>query len=250
MLNKKKPNYGFFFFLFLLAVYAGYCLGKLYGQKISLDNLTDLLQEALTHPLPFEITPITPRTVLVAILVWLIVFAYDMSNRRNYMPGREYGSGRIATPQEINKKLMDSDGVRNKILSEHIRISMNTRMTGLNNNVLIIGGSGAGKSFFVVKPNGYNCGYTSYVFCDPKGELLRDIGHYLEMMGYKVIVLNLVDMDASDGYNPFEYIRCEEDITKLITSLIANTTPKGANPSDPFWEKSESMLLQALFLYV
>ncbi|MCD8076428.1 MAG: type IV secretory system conjugative DNA transfer family protein [Lachnospiraceae bacterium] len=169
MLNKKKPNYGFFFFLFFLAVYVGYCLGKLYGQKISLDNLTDLLQEVLTHPLPFEITPITSRTILVAILVWLIAFAYDMSNRRNYMPGRESGSGRIAMPQEINKKLMDSDGVKNKIFSEHIRISMNTRMTGLNNNVLIIGGSGAGKSFFVVKPNGYNCGYTSYVFCDPKG---------------------------------------------------------------------------------
>jgi len=250
MLNKKKPNYGFFFFLFIIALYIGYCLGMLYGQEISLDNLTELLQEVLTHPLPVQITPITSRTILVAVLVWLIVLAYDLSNRRNYMPGREYGSGRLASPKEINKALMDTDVRKNKIISEHIRISMDTRKTGLNNNVVIIGGSGAGKSFLLVKPNGYNCGYTSYVFCDPKGELLRDIGNYLEMMGYKVIVLNLVDMDASDGYNPFEYIRSDEDITRLITNLIANTTPKGAAPNDPFWERSESMLLQSIFLYV
>ncbi len=80
--------------------------------------------------------------------------------------------------------------------------------------------------------------------------MLRDIGHYLELMGYKVIVLNLVDMDHSDGYNPFAYIRSDEEITKLITNLIANTTPKGTPPNDPFWEKAESLILQALFLYV
>ncbi|MCD7744120.1 MAG: type IV secretory system conjugative DNA transfer family protein [Lachnospiraceae bacterium] len=250
MLNKKKPNYGFFLFLLVVALYVGYCLGMLYGQEISLDNLTALLQEVLTHPMPIQITPITSRTVLVALLIWLIILAYDISNRRNYMPGREYGSGRLATPKEINKKLMDKDDRKNKIISEHIRISMNSRLTALNNNTVIIGGSGSGKTFYVVKANAYNAGYTSFVFTDPKGELLRDIGNYLEMMGYKVIVLNLVDMDASDGYNPFVYIRCDEDVTKLITNLIANTTPKGSTPNDPFWERSESMLLQAIFLYV
>lgn len=140
----------------------------LYGQEISLDNLTALLQEVLTHPLQIQITPITSRTGLVALLIWLIILAYDISNRRNYMPGREYSSG-------------------------------------------------SGKTFYVVKANAYNAGYTSFVFTDPKGELLRDIGNYLEMLGYKVVVLNLVDMDASDGYNPFVYIRCDEDVTKLIT---------------------------------
>ena len=174
---------------------------------------------------------------------------YYVSSIRNYMPGREYGSARLASPKELNKFLQDKNPHNNKIVSEHIRISLDTRKTGLNNNMIIIGGSGAGKTFYMVKPNGLNL-ESSYLFCDPKGELTRDIGAYLEMEGYHIIVLDLIDMDYSDGYNPFAYIRSDEDIIKLITNLIANTTPKGTTPTDPFWEKAEGMYLQSLMYYV
>lgn len=201
------------------------------------------------HPFPLQITEKTSVFVGGFFILWLVFVLHQVGGTKNYMPGKEYGTARIASYKELNKKLEDKDPSRNKILSEHLRISTNTRKTGLNNNTIIIGGSGSGKSFNMVKPNGYNA-VSSYLFCDPKGELLRDIGNYLEIHGYRIIVLNLVDMDASGGYNPFEYIRCDEDIVKLITNLIANTTPKGANSSDPFWEKSEGMYLQSLMYYV
>jgi len=136
-----------------------------------------------------------------------------------------------------------------KILSENLRMSIDTRFTRLNNNVLVIGGAGTGKSQFFVKPNLFSC-LSSVVVTDPKGELLRDTGNYLETHGYDVKVLNLIDMDESDGFNPFKYVKTENDVIKLITNIIANTNVKGASKGDPFWEKSEGMLLQALFLYV
>ncbi len=250
VMHKKKPNHAFFIFMFFVAVYIGYCVGTLYGQEINLENMMEKFRYALFHPWPIRITQFTSRALIIAILIWLVAYVYYLGNLRNYMPGREFGSSRLASPKEINQKLMDEEPVKNKIISENIRISMDTRKTGLNDNVLVVGGSGAGKTFYLVKPNAFHCGNSSYVFCDPKGELLRDTGKYLEMQGYTIKVLNLVDMDSSDCYNPFEYIRSDEDVTKLITNLIANTTPKGANTSDPFWERGESMLLQALFLYV
>ncbi len=248
--RKKKPNYGFFIFMFFVAVYAGYCIGMMYGEEITLENLNSLLQYAFLHPWPIRTTEFTLQAIVLAVLVWLVALVAYLGSLRNYMPGEEFGTGRIATPHEVNKVLMDKNPRNNKIISENIRVSIDTRKTGLNNNVLVVGGSGAGKTFYLVKPNAYNCGSCSYIFCDPKGELLRDTGNYLKMHGYTIKVLNLVDMDSSDCYNPFEYIRSDEDITKLITNLIANTTPKGSNTSDPFWERGESMLLQALFLYV
>jgi type IV secretion system protein VirD4 len=130
-------------------------------------------------------------------------------------------------------------------------MSLNTRKTKLNNNVLIIGGSGAGKTFYEVKPNlmqmPHHC---SFICTDPKGEILRSCGEMLKQNGYRVRVINLLEMEKSDCYNPFAYIREETDVVKLITNLISNTTPKGSTPSDPFWEKAEGLFLQAIFYYV
>ena len=248
-LNKRKPNHAFFLLLSILALYVGYCLGNLYGQDVTLDTIADLLKQVLLHPLPLRKTPYTIKTMGAMLVIWGLAYMYYISSIRNYMPGREYGSARLASPKELNKFLQDKNPHNNKIVSEHIRISLDTRKTGLNNNMIIIGGSGAGKTFYMVKPNGLNL-ESSYLFCDPKGELTRDIGAYLEMEGYHIIVLDLIDMDYSDGYNPFAYIRSDEDIIKLITNLIANTTPKGTTPTDPFWEKAEGMYLQSLMYYV
>ena len=245
----NRPNYKMYAILSVIPLYLGYCLGKMYGTKLDLENFTYVIVNAVMHPFPPRFTSFTPSAVAMCLIIYLMICLYHISTVHNYMPGREYGTARLARPEELNAVLMDEDPRKNKILSENLRISTNTRKTGLNNNVLIIGGSGAGKTFYVVKPNGYNCS-SSFIFCDPKGELLRDVGQYLKDQGYRIIVLNLVNMDESDGYNPFHYIRSDEDIIKLITNLIANTTPKDASQGDPFWQKAEAMYLQSIMYYV
>ena len=165
------------------------------------------------------------------------------------MPGKEYGTSRLADTKQVNRVLADKDEGRNRILSQNVRMSLDTRHTKLNNNVLIIGGSGAGKTFYEVKPNLMQLN-TSFIATDPKGELLRSEGEMLKNNGYNVKVINLLEMAKSDCYNPFAYIREETDVVKLITNIMSNTTPKGASPSDPFWEKAEGLFLQALFYYV
>lgn len=249
VLRKQKPNHAFFAALFLVAIYVGYSIGTLHGNVVTIDNAIDLFVNAVKHPLPFCWTEWSAKFIFICVLIWSAAYLYYLTTIRNYMPGREHGSARIAAPKELNKRLKDPDMRNNKILSENLRVSKNTKKTGLNNNMIVVGGSGAGKSFFIVKPNAYHCD-ASCVFCDPKGELLRDIGSYLQAQGYRILVLNLVDMEASDHYNPFVYIRKDEDIIRLITNLIANTTPKNTMQADPFWEKAEGLYLQSLMYYV
>lgn len=253
MLEKKRGKRIFlgiaFGLFFVVCVYIGYCLGTLGGQPLNIYKIEEQVLTALLRPFPIRITAWTWKTVLIMALIWLIALEKYLQTLKNYRFGEEAGSARIASPETANQSLCDEDEHRNKIVTEHLRISYDTRKTKLNNNMLVIGGSGAGKSFYVVKPNAYAM-QSSYIFCDPKGELLRDTGNYLKQHGYRIAVLNLVDMADSDGYNPFAYLRSDEDINKLITNLIRNTTPKNAGSNDPFWEKAESMLLQSLMLYV
>ncbi len=251
MLQKRKPNHFFFLFLLPVILYIAYCFGKSDWKTIRIETLSSYFKYIISHPMPFIWSQQTSQFCLIGAIGWGIAYLSHVSSIRNYMPGKEYGTARLAHPKELNRKLQDKKNPQNnKILSEHLRISYDTRMTGLNNNAIIIGGSGSGKSLRVVKPNAYNCGTQSYLFCDPKGELLRDTGNYLEANGYRIVVLNLVDMESSDCYNPFAYIRKDEDIIKLINNLIANTTPKDATKGDPFWERSEAMFLQSLMYYV
>ena len=138
---------------------------------------------------------------------------------------------------------------KNMIFSKEVYMSMDTRKTRRNNNVLVIGGSGTGKSRFIVKPNllQANC---SYVITDPSGELLETMGGTLEEMGYEVRVFNLVQMEHSNCYNPFHYIRNQQGVLTMLTALIKNTTPKESKSSDPFWEKAETALLQAICFFL
>ena len=246
----NKPNFKAYFYLAIIPLYVGFGLGRLYGTDLATPELMERILRAAVIPFPIKVTPLTVPSIGFCLLIYAMLCLYHVSTIHNYMPGREYGTARLALAQELNATLMDENPQKNKILSENLRVSTDTRKTGLNNNVLIIGGSGAGKTFYVVKPNGYNCGASSFIFCDPKGELLRDVGQYLQDQGYRILVLNLVNMDESDCYNPFEYIRSDEDVVKLITNLIANTTPKKASANDPFWEKAEAMYLQSIMYYV
>lgn len=193
----------------------------------------------------------TLRAVIYGSLIYGMAVLMYVTSRRNLMHGKEYGTAKFADIRMVNKALADKDECKNRILSNNVRMSIDTSVTGLNNNMLVIGGSGAGKTFFIVKPNIMQMMLNnSFIATDPKGEIARATANMLKKNGYNVKVLNLIDMAKSDGYNPFRYIREENDVVKLVTNIISNTTPKETAPTDPFWEKSESMFLQALCYYV
>ena len=186
--------------------------------------------------------------IFLSIFYWAVSAYMMLELQKKFMFGKEHGTAKWADKKEI-EKLIDKDKNNNIILTETEMLGLNTRKTRKNLNVLVIGGAGTGKSRFVVKPNLLQ-GNTSYVITDPKGELLRDTGHFLQEKGYKVKVFNLIEMDYSSCYNPFAYIRKENDVMKVINTLIKNTNPKTGGGNDPFWEKSETALLQALFFYI
>ena len=179
---------------------------------------------------------------------YVITLAYYYSTKKKFRTGEEKGSAEWARGAEI-KAIMDSDHSKNIVFTETEAMSLDTRKTRKNLNVLVIGGSGSGKTRFFVKPNIMQHN-TSFVITDPKGELLKSTAPMLEGKGYKIKVFNLIDLAHSNAYNPFMYIRDDKDVMKMINILIKNTTPKGASPSDPFWEKAETALLQAICYYL
>lgn len=250
-LAKKKTSVILVFLGSILAAYLGYLIGGIWYESITLDVFLKEFLNILGKPFGNYWSIYSVKTILVVLVAYALVILMYYTSQRNYMPGKEYGTAKFADLKQVNKHLADKQDRNNRILSQNLRMSLNTRYTKLNNNVLIIGGSGAGKTFYEVKPNLMqmpdNC---SFIITDPKGEILRSCGGMLKANGYNIKVINLLEMEKSDCYNPFSYIRGETDIVKLITNLIANTTPKGSNPSDPFWEKAESLFLQAIFYYV
>lgn len=176
-----------------------------------------------------------------------LTIMYIAFNKKNYMYGKEHGSAKWGNPSEISK-LIDPNEDNNMIFSATERMSLNTRRTFKNNNVLVIGSAGSGKTRFVVKPNLMQL-HSSYVITDPKGSLLTETGKMFEEAGYTIKTLNLVNFDESMCYNPFHYIKSEEDILVLADMIIKNTGSKGSS-SDPFWVDAEKMLYLALFSYV
>lgn len=188
-----------------------------------------------------------------AILIFLVIYGMSLgvyySTRRNYRKGEEHGSAKWGDPRQICKKYADKDTSQNVILTQNVRIGLDGRKHRRTLNILVIGGSGAGKTRFYAKPNIMQAN-TSYVVLDPKGEILRDTGYLLEQQGYDIRVLDLINTSRSHGYNPFVYLRDDKDVLRLVSNLIRNTTPKGAQSNDPFWERAETALLEALILYL
>lgn len=149
----------------------------------------------------------------------------------------------------INKKYSDKKFEANKLMTKHVRISYNSRKHRRNLLTIAVGGSGSGKTRFFCKPNLMQAN-TSFVVLDPKGENLRDTGHLLEAEGYEVRVLDLINMEKSHCYNPFVYLKDDNDVQRLVTNLFKATTPKGSQSNDPFWDTAASMLLLALIFYL
>ncbi len=207
------------------------------------------LNEAMNSPFSFELCQDTLKCILISESIYSFLYLAYYYNRKNYRRNEEYGSAKWANNKAVNKKYTEKDYYSNKILSQNVRIGLDGRRHRRNLNTLVIGGSGAGKTRFFGKPNLMQCN-TSFVVLDPKGEQLRDVGNLLEKEGYVIKVVDLINMNRSHCYNPFRYIKDDKDVLKLITNLIRNTTPKGSQTNDPFWEKSETALLEALCLYL
>lgn len=207
------------------------------------------LNEAMNSPFSFELCQDTLKCILISESIYSFSYLAYYYNRKNYRRNEEYGSAKWANNKAVNKKYTEKDYSSNKILSQNVRIGLDGRRHRRNLNTLVIGGSGAGKTRFFGKPNLMQCN-TSFVVLDPKGEQLRDVGNLLEKEGYVIKVVDLINMNRSHCYNPFCYIKDDKDVLKLITNLIRNTTPKGSQTNDPFWEKSETALLEALCLYL
>ena len=207
------------------------------------------LSNNLNHPFKIEFCENSVKTVLIFLLIYIFSISAYMASKRNYRRGKEYGSAIWGNAKQINKKYMQLPKSQNKILTQNVLLGLNARKHRRNLNVLVIGGSGAGKTRFYGKPNIMQCN-SSYVILDPKGEILRDTGSLLEKEGYKIKILDLVNTEKSHCYNPFVYIKDDNDIQKLVGNLFKSTTPKGSQSQDPFWDISASMLLSALFYYL
>ena len=229
-----------------LAAIAAYA----YEDGMNLFQWMGRFSQVLERPFAIGWTPYTLKCMLGSLLLYGCGIALYYSSRENRRPGEEYGSAKWGNPKELNRKYMDHQHKdANIILTQRVRLGMDGYVTQRNMNVLVIGGSGSGKTRYFCKPGLYsaNC---SYLVTDPKGELLKAAGGLLLSLGYEVRVFNLIDPEQSDCYNPFVYVREEKDVLSLIDNLIKNTTPRNASSNDPFWEKAEVALDSALMLYL
>ena len=215
---------------------------------MNLSGLLNACNEMLAEPLPFEWSNQTPRFLLIFTGLYAVIALAASSEHRNTRPGEEHGSARWGNAKELNRRYRDTQGP-NLLMTRNIRIGVDGYKHKHNTTGLVVGGSGAGKTRTYAVPNVLEAG-CSMVITDPKGEILRKTGGFLKRAGYEVRVFDLLNPDASFCYNPFRYVRDDKEVLQLITNLIQNTTPPHAQSSDPFWEKSETALLQALMLYL
>ena len=217
-------------------------------------GLPGLLQSvtlAMAHPFSLRWTVYSARCVFLCTLLYGVAVMVLSSNRKNRRRGAEHGSAQWGDVFQIVKRYRDKKHPKeNLILTQHFQMGLDGHKHKRNTNVLVIGGSGAGKSRSYAIPNALNGGNCSMVICDPKSEILRKTGGALKANGYEVRVFDLLSPDTSFCYNPLAYVRDDKDVLRLIETLIQSTTPPGAQSSDPFWTKSETALLQALVLYL
>lgn len=236
-----------------------YCLGTIPVIWLALliapfmeDGFPGLIRNfgaAMSRPFHITLCEDSLKTVLVLLLCYGIAIGIYLSTQRNYRRREEHGSAQWGSPVQVNRKYADKFPTRNKILTQNVSVGLDGRKHRRNLNALVCGGSGAGKTRFFAKPNLCQAN-SSYVVLDPKGELLRDTGNLLSAKGYDIKVLDLINMEKSHCYNPFVYLRSDNDIQRLVTNLFKNTTPKGSQSQDPFWDQAATMLLLALIFYL
>ena len=203
----------------------------------------------VNDPFHIELCGDSLKTVLVLLCAYGLAVGVILSSRRNYRRGEEHGSAKWGSARTVNRKYRAAAPEDNKIFTQNVRMGLDGRKHRRNLNTVVVGGSGAGKTRFYAKPNLCQAN-TSFTVLDPKGELLRSTGHLLRQKGYEVRVLDLLNMEKSHCYNPFVYLRDDNDVQRLVTNLFKSTTPKGSQSNDPFWDTAASMLLLALIFYL
>jgi type IV secretion system protein VirD4 len=239
----RKSNDTLFYLIGIIPVV---WLALLLAQSLGggLPELLRNLTSALEQPTNIVWTDKSLPTILICLAAYGMAVLLYRTNQGRTRDGEEHGSAAWATPASVNAQFAQKDSIP---LTQHVRLGLNTHKHRRSLNVLVIGGSGAAKTRSFVLPNILTAN-TNYVITDPKSEVLLATGGYLKEQGYDVRVLNLVNLEQSDGYNPFRYLRDEKDVLKLVNNLIQSTTPKGSHESDPFWTKAETALLQAIIL--
>ena len=239
----RKSNDTLFYLIGIIPVI---WLALLLAQSLGggLPELLRNLTAALEQPTNIVWTDKSLPTILICLAAYGMAVLLYRTNQGRTRDGEEHGSAAWATPASVNAQFAQKDSIP---LTQHVRLGLDTHEHRRSLNVLVIGGSGAAKTRSFVLPNILTAN-TNYVITDPKSEVLLATGGYLKEQGYDVRVLNLVNLEQSDGYNPFRYLRDEKDVLKLVNNLIQSTTPKGSHESDPFWTKAETALLQAIIL--
>lgn len=232
----------------IFSVYLAIAAASAYEEGSNIFVWMGRFSELLKRPSLLRWTPHTVKCIIVTLLLCAFAVLLYRSDREKRRPGGEYGTAKWEAAETMNQKYADKDGP-NVILTQHVSIGMDGYKHQRNLNVLVVGGSGSGKTRYFCKPGlmDANC---SYLVVDPKGEMLRSTGHFLKSQGYDIKVFDLIHPRQSDGYNPFRYIREEPDVLKLMDNLVKNTTPPKGASNDPFWEKAEIALDSALMLYL
>ena len=239
---RKSNDTLFYLFGTIPVVWLALLLAQSLGS--GLPELLQNLTRALEYPMNIVWTDKSLPTILICLAAYGMAVLLYRTNQGRTRDGEEHGSAAWATPASVNAQFAQKDSIP---LTQHVRLGLDTHKHRRSLNVLVIGGSGAAKTRSFVLPNILTAN-TNYVITDPKSEVLLATGGYLKEQGYDVRVLNLVNLEQSDGYNPFRYLRDEKDVLKLVNNLIQSTTPKGSHESDPFWTKAETALLQAIIL--
>ena len=231
----------------LLVIYFALAAASVYEEGMTVFMLVPRMMGSTLRDIRW--TAYTPKFILIFLAIYAGGIALYYSTRQNRRPGEEHGSAQWGNVRALNKKYSDRDPNNNAILTRHLSMSLNGRKHMRNLLQIIVGGSGSGKTRYVVKPN-LMLANASFICTDPKGEIVRAVAPLLLQKGYVVKVFDLIDPSHSDSYNPFRYIRRDSDVFRLINNFIQNTTPKNAGQNDPFWEKSETALDAALMLYL
>ena len=244
----KKINPVVWAVLAVPVIYMAIVLACSYEVGTNLLVLMERFGLLLGRPDLLRWTAYTPRCILGALVCYGLAVTLYYSDHENRRPGEEYGSAKWGNARELNKRYADQNG-KNVILTKRVSIGLDGYKHRRNLNILVVGGSGSGKTRFFCKPGimSVNC---SYLIVDPKGEMLRSTGYLLKEEGYDIKVFDLIHPRQSDGYNPFTYIRDDPDVLKLMDNLVKNTTPPKGASNDPFWEKAEIALDSALMLYL
>ena len=246
-MKNKKENRIFFFLGVIPVIWFAILIAP--SMKNGLPQLIKDFPGIMENPFKFIWCDNSLKVIMVLLVSYLLGIAIYISTKRNYRKNEEHGSAKWGDVNEINKKYQQFPESSNKILTQNVSIGYDGRKHRRNLNTIVIGGSGAGKTRFYAKPNVMQAN-TSFIILDPKGEIARDEGHLLEKKGYIVKVLDLINMERSHCYNPFVYLRSDNDVQKLVTNIFKATTPKGSQSNDPFWDTAASMLLLSLVFYL